>query len=1025
MRRSTSLILAGAFLAVVAVRTCQAADWPMDRADAARSGYTAEQLPEDLSLRWSLQELHPPQPAWPHSERMPFDRTYQVVTAAGVLFYGTSSDCKVVAREAATGKLRWTFTADAPVRFTPAVWRDRVFAVSDDGCLYCLAAGDGRVLWQVRGGPKHEMILGNQRMISRWPARGGPVVADGIVYFGAGIWPSEGIFLYAIDAASGQKLWCNDSSGSLEMNQPHPGARAKSGISAQGRLVVAGDSLLVPTGRAVPAALDRKQGTLRYFHLQVNRPLGGSEVAAIDGHFFNSGTMFALDSGAVEASLGKAVGKKGDAVVHSYTAGILVAAHPQWVIYATANRLMALDRQRLLVEKEAVDRRGKKIKTRALVEPVWSTELPVDGLASLIVAGDEVIAGANQKVVILDARSGRIIQRLDIQGTAYGLAVADGRLLVSTDQGVLSCFDGSKLPSVVVRPESQPSEPETNSIYAQAADEILKLSGEGEGYCLDLACGEGELALQLAKRSKLTIYAVERDPVKVAAARRTLQAAGLYGTRVTVHQADPAQVPYPDYFADLIVSGRSLVDGPGVVPQEAIVRMQRPCGGLACIGRPGAFQQSSRGPLEGAADWTHQYADAANTLCSGDRRPKSPLGMLWFHETDQLMPSRHGRGPAPLVAGGRMFVEGLDRLRAVNVYNGATLWEFPLPGMLKPFHQDHLTGVAATGSNVCLGENCLFVHQRTRCSVLDTRTGRLIKVFDPPHRPDGKPGTWGYLAYARGMLLGTLADEDHLVKESWRAFLGKLDMSQLLSESVLLFALDADSGKLKWSFTPRHSIRHNAIAVGAGRVYLVDRPLASFDTPHVSPANAKATLPAGRLVCLDLETGKVLWQTSDDVFGTMLAVSQEHDALLMSYQSTYFKLDSELGGRLAAYRASDGTRLWSAKADYKSRPLLVGRAVYAEPGKWDLLTGERLPFEFSRSYGCGILAASERLLVYRSATLGYWDLQENRGTENYGGIRPGCWVNAIPAGGLVLMADAASWCTCSYLNQATIALEPK
>jgi hypothetical protein len=89
-----------------------------------------------------------------------------------------------------------------------------------------------------------------------------------------------------------------------------------------------------------------------------------------------------------------------------------------------------------------------------------------------------------------------------------------------------------------------------------------------------------------------------------------------------------------------------------------------------------------------------------------------------------------------------------------------------------------------------------------------------------------------------------------------------------------------------------------------------------------------------------------------------------------------------------------------------------------------LLTGKRLPFDFSRSYGCGILAGSKRLLVYRSATLGYWDLEGAQRTENYGGIRPGCWINAIPAGGLVLLADAASWCTCSYLNQATIALAP-
>jgi hypothetical protein len=62
--------------------------------------------------------------------------------------------------------------------------------------------------------------------------------------------------------------------------------------------------------------------------------------------------------------------------------------------------------------------------------------------------------------------------------------------------------------------------------------------------------------------------------------------------------------------------------------------------------------------------------------------------------------------------------------------------------------------------------------------------------------------------------------------------------------------------------------------------------------------------------------------------------------------------------------------------------------------------------------------------VYRSATIGYYDLEGKGKTENYGGIRPGCWINAIPAGGLVLLGDAASWCTCSYLNQATVALEP-
>ena len=55
--------------------------------------------------------------------------------------------------------------------------------------------------------------------------------------------------------------------------------------------------------------------------------------------------------------------------------------------------------------------------------------------------------------------------------------------------------------------------------------------------------------------------------------------------------------------------------------------------------------------------------------------------------------------------------------------------------------------------------------------------------------------------------------------------------------------------------------------------------------------------------------------------------------------------------------------------------------------------------------------------------LGYHDFTRQAGTENYGGVRPGCWVNALPVGGLVLLPDASSGCKCSYQNRTWIALE--
>ncbi|MCA9416100.1 MAG: hypothetical protein KC917_07510, partial [Candidatus Omnitrophica bacterium] len=105
-----------------------------------------------------------------------------------------------------------------------------------------------------------------------------------------------------------------------------------------------------------------------------------------------------------------------------------------------------------------------------------------------------------------------------------------------------------------------------------------------------------------------------------------------------------------------------------------------------------------------------------------------------------------------------------------------------------------------------------------------------------------------------------------------------------------------------------------------------------------------------------------------------------------------------------------------------SRPIINDRTVYLEPGAFDLMTGEDIGFSMERSYGCGMITSSENMMFFRSATLGYVDLEADAGTENFGGIRPGCWINAIPAGGLVLMPDATAGCTCSYLNRASIAL---
>ncbi len=984
-----------------------AADWPTYRGDSQRSGYTAETLPANLATQWVYRTSHAPQPAWMSPDtRMPFDRAYHPVIAGGTVFFGSSADCKVYALDAATGSERWTFFTDGPIRFAPAVWQDRVLVTSDDGYLYCLSAADGKLAWKLRGGPRDDMLLGNDRMISRWPARGGPVIADDVVYFAAGIWPSEGIYVYAVDAATGNVLWCNDTSGAIYMPQPHGGANADSGISAQGYLAICGEFLLVPTGRAAPAVLSRADGKLRYFHLQANHANGGASVAATDSLFFNGGHVFEADTGRRRTkNLGSST----------------VAVTPDGVVHAQGKSIMWSP----FVEAEAVDRKGNVSTKRLTGESSVVAELGEQPVQSLIVADKMIIVGSKGGFGFVDRTAGETLTPVHLPDEIpYGLAVAEGRLFISTDQGTIYCLGGE------TAVEEKPVEPSTdaapygdNRPFDTAAEEIIQQTGVTDGYCLDLNCGDGALAYALAKRTKLHIYAVDPDPEKVAAARRKLDAAGLYGVRVTVHQADPAATTYPNYFANLVVSGRSVTEGPEVVDSKEMHRLQRPFGGAACIGRPTAMQVTVRGPLQGAGTWTHQYCDPANTNCSTDTLAQGRLGMLWFTDLNFQMPSRHGRGPAPMFLDGRMFVEGRDALRGVDAYNGRTLWEFPLPGILKAYDQEHLMGTAGTGSNCCVRADGVYlrggnVPGGSRCLRIDPADGKLLAGFPAPKMPDGSDGLWAYLACVDGTLLGTLANTEHLVKYRY----GRSDMRTQFTESMLLFAMDAKTGRLKWTYRPEHSIRNNAIAAGNGRVYLIDRPLARKDDAR--RGDPEAEHEPGALIALDMETGQPQWKVDQRIYGTLLALSEKHDVLLVAYQNTRFKLDSEIGGRMAAFRASDGKPLWDIEAQYGSRPIINDQTIYAQPGAWDLVSGQQKDFKFERSYGCGILAGSRNLLVYRSATLGYTDLLDNSGTRNYGGIRPGCWINAIPAGGLVLMPDATDRCTCSYLIKASIALQP-
>lgn len=249
----------------------------MWRANPGRTASVTTELPEKLSVLWS-RALEPLKPAY-RDVRLQFDRGYEPVVLGQRLFVASSRDDSVTAYATDTGAVLWKIFADGPVRFAPVAGDGRVIFGSDDGVLRCVSAATGELLWQKRAVPNDRQLLGNGRLISVWPIRGGPVLHAGRVYFAAGVWPLEGVFIYCLDAATGREIWLNDRTSYLYGVHPHQ-AEAFGGVAPQGYLLVDGADLVVPCSSAYPARFDLATGALKDFALPAAGRLPGGWFAS-------------------------------------------------------------------------------------------------------------------------------------------------------------------------------------------------------------------------------------------------------------------------------------------------------------------------------------------------------------------------------------------------------------------------------------------------------------------------------------------------------------------------------------------------------------------------------------------------------------------------------------------------------------------------------------------------------------------------------------------------------------------------
>ena len=251
---------------------------------------------------------------------------------------------------------------------------------------------------------------------------------------------------------------------------------------------------------------------------------------------------------------------------------------------------------------------------------------------------------------------------------------------------------------------------------------------------------------------------------------------------------------------------------------------------------------------------------------------------------------------------------------------------------------------------------------------------------------------------------------DHPIDRAFRCLVAKptLYLRDVTEKEAFLIALDRESGNKLWqkpfkfkAYTMLYlSVRDNTLVASGG--YHVG-PQAELLEPSIDPAVVLAKklgvkrkdIEANRIhfvfQALDARNGNVLWDagyTSDGYVGNQHNYNVGHPAITE-------------------------TDVWHAPGEqYVARIDLKTGAVKEYP-------------HINRGKGCAMPTASARAMFYRSTAIASFDFETEKQFYVSKVNRPSCWMNILPAGGLVQMPEYSYGCNCAFPLQTSIVLIPE
>jgi len=593
------------------------------------------------------------------------------------------------------------------------------------------------------------------------------------------------------------------------------------------------------------------------------------------------------------------------------------------------------------------------------------------------------------------------------------------------------------------------------------AGHLIKKAGISRGLCVLLGCRYDQLALALVKNNPFFLYVEDPRESVVAAAQKTLDVDGLYGTRVLVEKKPLNTLPCADNTVDVVLAplgGGSAEMSAGMsstlndLSIAEILRALRP-GGRGIIGcfkgtksltkkqlsewmhKSGAEKESykiekddygswieiTKPVPKGTDSWSHWEHGPDNNPVSNDMIIKAPYRTQWFNG-----PFYTAMPGITTAAGGRIFTalghiahhkreeEWLNTLFARNGYNGTLLWSRKLPdGYLV-----HRSAFIAT-------DDYFYMIDNDGCLRLDPETGREI---DRIHIPQIK-GEWKYIALQDGVLYvlaGEVKDssETTVVRSqlshwSW----GELSPGYYQSKvpwgfGNTLAAYDIKRKKTLWQHWEDEQIDSRALSMGSGKIYFY--------------------CPGTHTGCLDALCGKIIWRNNDPEVIRLIEEPGKGLKSTPGFRTTCYSLytpeaiffQAQTRMNVVAVSSRDGHLLWTRKKTtnnpnmlFVEGKLIVGIGPGGSTLMLEPLTGKTIKDLGFKKRSCARLTATWDSFFCRGWREGLTRYDRNTDKVLFNGaMRPACNDGVIAAQGMLYIGP---WlCDCNLSMMGTVGLCP-